>query len=112
MAGLDDRYVAKAKKLVFEKFPEMDGTRPSVSKGLSQGQELAGRTGRRSSSTDPSGGRRDEAVETQGCGSGQRTRYVVTFERDVPLPGGGKMKRLVRVTMDDAGEVLKLVSSK
>jgi hypothetical protein len=36
----------------------------------------------------------------------------VTFESDVPLPGGGKMKRTVRVTMDEAGEILKLASSK
>jgi hypothetical protein len=112
MAGLDRRYVAKAKELVFEKFPEMGGTKPSVSKGMSPGGQVAGRTKRESPSPNPSTGHHGEPVESQGSGSGKRTRYVVTFERDVSLPGGGKMKRTVRVTMDEGGEILKLVSSK
>ncbi|MGD8997130.1 MAG: hypothetical protein PVH80_03410 [Anaerolineae bacterium] len=112
MANLEDRHVAKAKELVFEKFPEMDGTRPSVSKGTFRAGKTAERTGSGSSSTGSAAGRCGEPLEAQVSSSGQRARYVVTFERDVPLPGGGKMKRLVRVTMDESGEVLKLVSSK
>jgi hypothetical protein len=112
MSDLDDRYVAKAKKLVFEKFPEMDGTRPSVSKKMPQGKGLEARQDSVSSSTGPSAGHRGEPVEPQGCSRDPRKRYVVTFEKDLPLPGGGKMKRLVRVTMDEAGEVLRLASSK
>ncbi|MGD8244766.1 MAG: hypothetical protein PVG25_08015 [Anaerolineae bacterium] len=112
MAGLDERYVAKARKLVFEKFPEMAGAKPSVSKGGGPGQEPRGRGKRGGSSANAPGGQRGGRPETQGCGTGRTTRYVVTFESDVPLPGGGKMKRTVRVTMDEAGEILKLASSK
>ena len=88
MAKLDDRHVAKAKRLVSEKFPEMSGAKPSVSE-------------KRSQSKRP--GKGDQAV---------KTRYVLTFEKNVSLPGGSELKRLVRVTMDDAGEVLRLTSSK
>ena len=80
-----DRYVKSAKKLVFDKFPEMAGTEPSVSK-------------KRSQSKGKSAGR-------SGC-------YVLTFQKRVSLPGGRSLKRLVRVTMDDSGEVVKLTSSK
>jgi hypothetical protein len=104
MARLDDRYVAKAKKLVFHKFPEMDGVKPSVSVRRSQSKNvLAGEIWFNSS--------RGRAVgagpSSKGC-----AQYVVTFERDVPLPGGAKMRRLVRVTMDEAGDVLRFTSSK
>jgi hypothetical protein len=104
MADVDDRYIAKAKKLVFERFPEMDGIKPSVSTKMSQSKEmLAGQP----SSTSPPG-----PSAGSGRSSGCPARYVLTFERDVSLPGGGKMKRLVRLTMDEAGEVLRLSSSK
>jgi hypothetical protein len=104
MAHLDDRYVAKAKELVFEKFPEMDGVKPSVSVKRSLSKELLARQPWPSSSTGPS--------LSVGRGSEGCAHYVVTFERDVPLPGGGKIKRLVRVTMDQAGDILRLTSSK
>jgi hypothetical protein len=104
MAHIDDRYVAKAKELVFEKFPEMDGIKPSVSEESSRSKELSARQLGSRSSTSPSVG--------SGRSSGCCAHYVVTFERDVPLPDGGKMKRLVRVTMDEAGDVLRFTSSK
>jgi hypothetical protein len=88
VAELDKRHVVKAKRLVSEKFPEMADTKPSVSekqvqsKGALEGEQLA------------------------------RMRYVLTFEKDVSLPGGNELKRLVRVTMDDTGDVIRLTSSK
>lgn len=88
MAGLDERHVAKAKRLVSEKFPEMVDTKPSVS---------------------------EKATQSKGTLKGEqsvKTRYVLTFEKDVVLPGGSELKRLVRVTMDDTGEVIRLTSSK
>jgi hypothetical protein len=88
VAGLDDRHVAKAKRLVSEKFPEMAGAKPSVSEKRSQSKGTA----------------RGE--------KGVKTRYVLTFEKDISLPGGSELKRLVRVTMDDTGEVIRLTSSK
>jgi hypothetical protein len=104
MAHLDDQYVAKAKEIVFKKFPEMDGVKPSVSVKRSQSKDLTAGQPCCGSLTGPSAG--------AGRSSGGRAHYVVTFERDVPLPGGAKMKRLVRLTMDEAGDVLRLTSSK
>lgn len=88
MAELDKRHVVKAKRLVSEKFPEMADTKPSVS---------------------------EKRVQSKGTLEGEqraRTRYVLTFEKDVSLPGGNELKRLVRVTMDDTGDVIRLTSSK
>ncbi|MGD8968957.1 MAG: hypothetical protein PVI07_15735 [Anaerolineae bacterium] len=104
MAHLDDRYVAKAKELVFDKFPEMDGVKPSVSVKRSQSKNLLARELCFNSSTGSAVG---AGRSSEGC-----AQYVVTFERDVPLPGGAMMRRLVRVTMDEAGDVLRLTSSK
>lgn len=88
MAELDERHVAKAKRLVSEKFPEMADTKPAVS---------------------------EKRVQSKGTLEGEQNakpRYVLTFEKDVSLPGGNELKRLVRVTMDDNGEVIRLTSSK
>jgi hypothetical protein len=104
MAHLDDRYVAKAKELVFDRFPEMDGVKPSVSVKRSQSKNLLAREPRFNSTPGPAVG--------VGRSSEGYAHYVVTFERDVPLPGGAKMRRLVRVTMDETGDVLRLTSSK
>jgi hypothetical protein len=100
MAQSNDRYVAKAKEIVLEKFPEMEGVKPSVSVKRSQSKELSARE----SSFGPSVG--------AGRGSEGCARYVVTFERDIRLPGGAQMKRLVHVTMDESGHVLRVTSSK
>lgn len=88
MAKLDDRHVSKAKKLVFQKFPEMAGAQPTVAE------------------------KRFQSKARSGAEEGVQRRYVVTFEKDVSLPGGSQMKRRVRVTMDDTGDVLRLTSSK
>lgn len=93
MTAMDDRHIAKAKKLVLERYPEMAGAEPSVSKKRSQSKGLAPRSSR-------------------SGGSERRGHYLLTFEKDVSLPGGHRMKRLVRVTMDESGEVIKLTSSK
>jgi len=93
VADIEDRHLSSAKRLVREKFPEMAGVEPSVarrrshSKGLKQGSGQSG-------------------------GSDGPAHYVLTFEKDVSLPGGGSLKRLVRVTVDRSGEVVKLTSSK
>jgi len=104
MADRNDRYVSKAKALVGEKFPEMKGVKPSVSVKRSQGKQLSAR---QLKSGNPRSG---------GSGAARASvpdkRYIVTFEREIALPGGGKMKRMVRVTMDESGEVMKLTSSK
>ena len=91
MTDLEARHIDKAKRLVLDKFPEMTGAEPSVSEKRSQRKGMA-----RGSARAP----------------GARGQYVLTFEKDVSLPGGHSLKRLVRVTMDESGEVVKLTSSK
>lgn len=93
MAQIEKRCVSKAKKLVREKFPELAGVEPAVAK-------------KHSVSKGPGPG-----SDREGRASGIH-HYVLTFEKDVSLPGGRRLKRLVRVTMDEAGEVVKLTSSK
>ena len=89
MVELDKQHVAKAKRLVSEKFPEMADTKPSVSEKCVQSK-----------------GTLEEGEQNA------KTRFVLTFEKDVSLPGGNELKRLVRVTMDDRGDVIRLTSSK
>lgn len=89
MADINKRCVSKAKKIVREKFPEMSGVEPAV--------------GRRRSVSKGAGPRGN--VSRSG-------HYVLTFEKEITLPGGRSLKRLVRVTMDESGEVVKLTSSK
>jgi len=93
MGELEDRYVEKAKNLVAETFPEMADAEPSVTKKRSRGKAM-------------------ERGSADSSGPERRRRYVLKFEKDVALPGGQSLKRLVRVTMDESGEVVKLTSSK
>ena len=91
MAEMKDRHVSKAKKLVRDKFPEMAGVEPSVARKRSQSKEVK---------------------RGSGAASRSEQHYVFTFEKEVSLPGGGRLKRLVRVTMDESGGVVRLTSSK
>jgi hypothetical protein len=93
MVDIAKRHVNKAKKLVRDKFPEMAGVEPSLSEKRSHSKRVK---------------ERHNASANEAC----KSLYVLTFEREVSLPGGGRLKRLVRVTMDDSGEVVKLMSSK
>jgi hypothetical protein len=84
LPSIDTTYVARAKRAVRREFPEMAGAEPTVStrKGHSK------------------------------SASGADTHYIMTFKKKVPLPGGKSIGRTVRVTMDQAGEIVKLTSSK
>ena len=92
MADIKKTCVGRAKRLVREKFPEMAGVEPSLKKKRAVSKGL---------------GR-----DSNGQGGSSVEHYVVTFEKDVSLPGGGSLKRMVRVTVDETGEVVKLTSSK
>lgn len=84
MPRVDAKYIARAKRAVRREFPEMAGAEPTVSM------------------------RKGQSKSTSGNG----TRYVMTFKKKVPLPGGKSIARTVRVTMDQAGKIVKLTSSK
>jgi hypothetical protein len=107
MAEIEDRYVGKARKLVLERFPEMVGAEASVdTKGARNTKNTKGMSGH------PGSAQRRGSGQADSTGSGSRERHVVTFEKDVSLPGGHSLKRLVRVTMDGSGGVIRITSSK
>ncbi len=37
---------------------------------------------------------------------------ILTFQRQLPLPGGGTLRRLVRATVTPEGEIVKITSSR
>jgi hypothetical protein len=84
LSELSPEHVAKAKRIVRAEFPEMAGVEPAVSEKGAHSK----------------GGAGDEAV------------FVLTFQKSIPLPDGGRLARVVRVTMGQTGEVIKLSSSK
>lgn len=45
-------------------------------------------------------------------GKGGATVHILTFRKEITLPDGACLKRIVRVTMDEQGEILKISSSK
>lgn len=84
MCELAPKHIAKAKKIVRTEFPEMAGAEPAIS---------------------------EKSAQSKG-GRGDKTVFVLTFQKNVPLQGGGHLARVVRVTMGQTGEVIKLSSSK
>jgi hypothetical protein len=83
LSELDSKHVAKAKLIVRAEFPEMAGAEPSISQNKAQSKDGTA-----------------------------RSIFVLTFKKSIPLPDGGQLRRAVRVTMDQAGEVVKLSASK
>jgi hypothetical protein len=82
--NLAPEHVAKAKKVVCAEFPEMVGAEPAIS---------------------------EKSVQGKGSRGGKSV-FVLTFQKNIPLQGGGHLARVVRVTMGQTGEVIKLSSSK
>lgn len=78
------KYIVKAKEIVRKKFPEMADTEPTVStrKAHSKGTESP------------------------------ETLYVLTFRKNILLEDGGCLIRVVRITMNQRGRMIKLTSSK
>ena len=83
MSELAPKHVAKAKKLVRAEFPEMAGAEPSIDQNKARSKDGTA-----------------------------RSVFVLTFKKSIPLPDGGQLRRVVRVTMDQEGEVIKLSASK
>ncbi len=84
MSELAPEHVAKAKRIVCAEFPEMTGAEPAVSEKGARGKG----------------------------GPGNASIFVLTFQKNIPLPDGGRLTRVVRVTIGQEGEVIKLTSSK
>lgn len=84
MSELDPARVSKAREAVSQDFPELADVEPSVSM---------------------------KEVHPKGGGN-PRMLYVLSFEGSAPLPDGRSLARTVRVTMDQAGEIVRLVSAK
>ncbi len=83
MRELDSRYISRAKRVVREQFPEMADVEPTLS-----------------------------MRKASGKGAGASAPYVLTFRKGIPLEGGERLVRTVRVTLNEAGEIVKIASSK
>ncbi len=83
MTKLDNRHVSKAARIVRQRFPEMAGVEPKVS-----------------------------AKQAHAKSKKSGPLYLLTFQKTIALPDGGRMTRVVRVTVDQEGEVLKVTSSR
>jgi len=79
---LDPKVVSKVERMVRRRFPELAGARPKV------------------------------AAKGTRKGKGAREVYVLTFQKSLPLPNGRRLTRVVRVTVERSGRVLKIVSSR
>ena len=84
MSELDQAHIAQAREAVSRDFPELVDVEPLVSV---------------------------KEVHPKD-GESPRTLYVLSFAGSVPLPGGGSLARTVRITLDQAGEIVRLVSAK
>jgi hypothetical protein len=84
LSELASEHVAKAKRLVRAEFPEMAGAEPAITEKCAHGKG----------------------------GQGGKSTFVLTFQKHIPLPDGGRLARVVRVTMGQKGEVIKLSTSK
>ena len=55
----------------------------------------------------------EPTVSEKHAGSkGGKSVFTLVFRKNLPLPGGNRITRVVRVTMGQEGEVIKLSSSK
>jgi hypothetical protein len=48
----------------------------------------------------------------RACDSNHGPKYELTYKGSAELPGGKKMKRVVRVIADDKGRILRMSTSK
>lgn len=76
---VDKNAITKINRKVSRQFPEMSGTKPTVS--------------------------RSEA-------SNGSFQYQLVYRGQVELPGGKKLKRIVRVTTNNRGRILRMSTSK
>lgn len=51
-------------------------------------------------------------VQEQWAPRSGHKRYLLKYKNIVRLPGGGEMKRVVRVTADEDGQVLRMSTSR
>lgn len=77
---MNKKLVDKISHHVTDKFPEMRGVRPNVSRQAGSSEE------------DP--------------------HYQLTFKGNAELPGGRRLKRIVRVIVDQDGRILRMSTSR
>lgn len=98
---ISEDVIEAIKRLVASKFPEMEGVEPDLA------EETAARGG---SLAKKVLARRPQSGQKAAAGAGQRV-FVASFARLV-ISGERSVQRVVRVTFDNSGQVLKVVTSK
>ncbi|UCF78069.1 MAG: hypothetical protein JSW03_08135 [Candidatus Eiseniibacteriota bacterium] len=106
VSAVPAKVLSKIKKEIVSRFPEMKGVRPEVVKRrLPPDADLIHVIGKidgelRKSLTRMKGVRRKREI------------YCASFETKMKASRGAVLRRIVRVTFDGEGHILKLVSSK
>jgi len=101
-AMIPEGIIESIKRLVASRFPEMQGVEPDLAEETTAlDGALAGKVLKRRPQSTPKGAGR--VVE--------RKIFVASFSRHVAA-GDRKVERVVRITFDERGEVLKIVTSK
>ncbi len=57
-------------------------------------------------------GAEPEVAARPGSAGAASATFVLTFKQKISLPGGGTMTRLVRATVNQDGNVIKITSSR
>jgi hypothetical protein len=119
---ISDDIMDSVKRLVATRFPEMAGVEPDLAeeKGVTDGV-LAKKVMRRRPASavkgeETAGKSREKAVKPEAGGKDEICRverrvFVASFKRVVAI-GDRNIERIVRITFDSCGEVLKIVTSK
>lgn len=82
MSGLDQKSIARAKEVACEAFPEMADVEPEVSS--------------------------PRTVH----GKAATSFHILTFRKSISLPDGGCLAQVVRVMLDESGEIVRVSCSK
>jgi len=99
---IPEEIILSIKQVVAARFPEMLGVEPDLTEEMTAlDGALAGKVLKRRPQSTPKGGER--FVE--------RKVFVASFARQV-VTGNREVERVVRITFDERGEVLKIVTSK
>lgn len=87
--SLDSKIIKNVSDRVYQRFPEVSGTKPSIKKQNERKKP----------------NRSDSSVKDVNS-------YLLTYKGSVLLGNGKKMNRWVRVVVDNKGKILKITTSR
>lgn len=104
--AVPDKVLKEVKREIVSRFPEMKGVRPTVvRRRLPHDADLVHVIGRID-------GELKRKLTKSKSALRRREIYCASFEKEMTASRGAVLKKIVRVTFDREGHILKLVSSK